>query len=385
MQYGGLAPSQQLSKTRDYGIDEDAPFRAALSQIRGLLDTLGVEGAGKNDAGGDAKRRLVTSNVDTSEDAGADRAYEVGLEVGTDRLRVCPDGRTCVSSTRGERASASTPPFVYFDQKGDALGNLLELLDAADDASIFSARGNFFDGAGVYVLAELRDGGAVSDVEFQFLPGVLESVVQVRIVGRDGAPTTPARERKLLEVVGKAVGWLPLDDRLDSGRLPAAEKRIFEESAAELRYRERFEGDMEDSDRALKAEMAKERARIVALRNEITKLLDALARQEDARLGAAVELRSKADATRRAYEDGVNSRLGGIPNDGRYGVAGETIRLQNSFSGLINARDDNLAKIYEKANTEKSTEDVDAPPAPKPKRTLKDFAFPGAKKSPGGY
>ena len=74
------------------------------------------------------------------------------------------------------------------------MGNLLELLYSAADATVLSARGNFFNGAGVYVLTELYDatprGAAVHDVEFQFLPGVLENVVEVRITAREGEQFT---------------------------------------------------------------------------------------------------------------------------------------------------------------------------------------------------
>ena len=50
------------------------------------------------------------------------RDYEVGLQPGTDRLRACPSNAKCLSGTRGEKKF--TPPFVFFDQKGDAVGQL---------------------------------------------------------------------------------------------------------------------------------------------------------------------------------------------------------------------------------------------------------------------
>ena len=94
------------------GLDEDAPFRAALGQIKALLDTLGVEG--------------TVAKIKPAEPDGPiiPRDYEVGLQPGTDRLRACPSNAKCLSGTRGEKKF--TPPFVFFDQKGDAVGNLLE-------------------------------------------------------------------------------------------------------------------------------------------------------------------------------------------------------------------------------------------------------------------
>ena len=102
--------------------DEDAPFRAALGQIKSLLDTLGVEG--------------TVAAVRPAEPDGPviPRDYEVGLKDGTDRLRACPSNTKCLSGTRGEKKY--TPPFVFFDQKGDAVGNLLELLYSAADATV---------------------------------------------------------------------------------------------------------------------------------------------------------------------------------------------------------------------------------------------------------
>ncbi len=106
------------------GLDEDAPFRAALGQIKALLDTLGVEG--------------TVAKIRPAEPDGPiiPRDYEVGLQPGTDRLRACPSNAKCLSGTRGEKKF--TPPFVFFDQKGDAVGNLLELLYSAADATVLT-------------------------------------------------------------------------------------------------------------------------------------------------------------------------------------------------------------------------------------------------------
>merc|ERR1719155_50400 len=134
-----------------------------------LLDSLGVEG--------------TVAKVRPAEPDGPviPRDYEVGLKDGTDRLQACPGNVKCLSGTRGEKKYA--PPFVFFDQKGDAVGNLLELLYSAEDADVLLAKGNFFNGAGVYVLAEIFDrppsgGTVIHDLEFQFLPGVLENIVE---------------------------------------------------------------------------------------------------------------------------------------------------------------------------------------------------------------
>ena len=69
------------------GLDEDAPFRAALGQIKALLDTLGVEG--------------TVAKIKPAEPDGPiiPRDYEVGLQDGTDRLRACPSNAKCLKNT----------------------------------------------------------------------------------------------------------------------------------------------------------------------------------------------------------------------------------------------------------------------------------------------
>eukprot|EP00629_Pelagomonadales_sp_RCC1024_P008432 CAMPEP_0119273792 /NCGR_PEP_ID=MMETSP1329-20130426/10956_1 /TAXON_ID=114041 /ORGANISM="Genus nov. species nov., Strain RCC1024" /LENGTH=431 /DNA_ID=CAMNT_0007274035 /DNA_START=102 /DNA_END=1394 /DNA_ORIENTATION=+ len=328
------------------GIDEDAPFRAAIGQIKSLLDTLGVEGA-------------VAKPKKPSFDDGPliERRYEVGLREGSDRLRECATKETCLSSTRGEGNNFKTPPFVFFDQKGDAVGNLLELLYSAADATVLTAKGNFFNGAGVYVLAELYDatprGAATHDIEFQFLPGVLENVVEVRITAREGAAaTSQQRQRELLAVFGKALGWLPLDARTPVlPGLTNEEKGIIETSALELKFREQYEGEMEKADRELRAQMAEEQKRIAELKVSIERLLDDISRQQDRRYEEYIQLRSRTAQARRDYEEGVNKRIGGVANDGRY-AASQNIKLGNSFAGLINSQNDVTAKIYENAQGE---------------------------------
>ena len=115
------------------------------------------------------------------------RSFTVGVQPGTDRLQSCPAKTTCVSSTRIEEKGKDVQPFVYFDQKGDAVGKLLEAVYTSSqaesrrerererervhslrrkrapkpphsaDVNLLAARGNFFNGAGVYVLLELLD------------------------------------------------------------------------------------------------------------------------------------------------------------------------------------------------------------------------------------
>ena len=224
---------------------------------------------------------------------------------------------------------------------GDAVGNLLELLYSAADATVLTAKGNFFNGAGVYVLIELNDandrGSTTHDVEFQFLPGVLENVVDVRIVAREGKQfTTPARQRELLNAVARGVGWVPLDQRnLNMNVFSDEEKGIIATSALEIKYREQFE-----------AEMEKERKRIESLKKEVEKLVDELSRQEDSRAEEYRNLQSRSATARAEYDEGVNKRIGGVANDGRY-AASQSIRLGNSFAGLINSKDDVTAKIYD--------------------------------------
>ena len=120
---------------------------------------------------------------------------------------------------------------------------------------VLTVKGNFFNGAGVYVLAELYDGAAVFDVEFQFLPGVLENIVEARILARENAQaTSEAREKELLEVFGRALGWLPLDQQtIKIPGLTDDEKGVISTSALELKYREQFEADMEKADAAVRS------------------------------------------------------------------------------------------------------------------------------------
>ena len=330
------------------GMDEDAPFRAALGQIKTLLDTLGVEG--------------TVAKIRPKEEDGPiiQRPYEVGLTPGTDRLQRCPSTGKCLSGTRGEKKF--TPPFVFFDQKGDAVGNLLELLYSAADATVLTAKGNFFNGAGVYVLAELYDGTAVFDVEFQFLPGVLENIVEARILARENAQyTTEVREKELLQVFGKALGWLPLDAQtLRIPGLTDEEKGIISTSALEIKYREQFEAEMEKADQAVREQMARDQKKIEDLKRNINQLLDSISLSEAARYDEFRDLQSRTARARADYEEGTNKRIGGVANDGRY-AASQKIQLGNSFSGLINSKDDVREDIRKNIQQDESGTPIPSP------------------------
>ena len=187
------------------GLDEDAPFRAALGQIKALLDTLGVEG--------------TVAKIKPAEPDGP--IHSPGLRGGP----AAGDGSTaglsfatpkCLSGTRGPSRKKVHPALRVLRPEGRRCRELtrITLFSAADATVLTAAKGNFFNGAGVYVLAELYDGAAVFDVEFQFLPGVLENIVEARILARENAQaTSEAREKELLEVFGRALGWLPLDQQ----------------------------------------------------------------------------------------------------------------------------------------------------------------------------
>ena len=89
------------------GLDEDAPFRAALGQIKALLDTLGVEG--------------TVAKIRPAEPDGPiiPRDYEVGLPAGgrIDCGLVLP-----MPSVYQERGERKTPPFCVLRPEGRRRG-----------------------------------------------------------------------------------------------------------------------------------------------------------------------------------------------------------------------------------------------------------------------
>ena len=133
------------------------------------------------------------------------------------------------------------------------------------------------------------------------------------------------------------------------------EKGIITTSALEIKYREQFEAEMEKADAELGVQMEKERKRIESLKKEVEKLVDELSRQEDSRAEEYRNLQSRSATARAEYDEGVNKRIGGVANDGRY-AASQSIRLGNSFAGLINSKDDVTAKIYD--NVQQDDEDA---------------------------
>ena len=159
-----------------------------------------------------------------------ERDFAIGRRKGSDRLSPCPGGRACVTSSEEEGSASFVAPFVYFSQKGDALGNLLGLIFDDPQFSILRSDGNFFNGLGVYVLAErTTKDGYVYDMEFNFLPNVLESTVDVRVVEREspsgsvsisaggesgggGGGSGMTRVRSVLSDVAARMKWVPLDE-----------------------------------------------------------------------------------------------------------------------------------------------------------------------------
>ena len=157
--------------------------------------------------------------------------------------------------------------------------------------------------------------------------------------------------------------------RAGEGRETPGEDPARRRSALELRFREQFEGDMEKADQKIREQMVAEQKKIAELKVAIERLLDDISLQENARFEESrarrgrsptraegpsaryIQRRSRTADARRAYEEGVNKRIGGVANDGRY-AASQSIKLGNSFSGLINSRDDVTSKIYENAQGE---------------------------------
>ena len=116
------------------------------------------------------------------------------------------------------------------------------------------------------------------------------------------------------------------------------------------------------ADAAVREQMERDRQQIERLKRDINRLLDSISLQEAARYDEYRELRSRTARARQEYEEGVNKRIGGVANDGRY-AASQKIQLGNSFSGLINSQDDVLSKIYENNQQQEDG----APPPPKKK------------------
>ena len=134
--------------------------------------------------------------------------YEVGLQPATDDCGLVLPMRN-VYQVGGEKVH----PALRVLRPGDAVGNLLDYSTAAD-ATVLTAKGQLFQRRRS-TLAELYDGAAIFDAEFQFLPGVLENIVEARSTRRPA--TSEAREKELLEVFGRPAGCRRPADHQNTG------------------------------------------------------------------------------------------------------------------------------------------------------------------------
>ena len=94
------------------------------------------------------------------------RNYPTGRRSGSDRLQRCEANpqkdRPCAFSAEEDPfAATAAAPLVYFSQKGDALGGLLGWLGDDSKWTVLGTDGNFFNGDGVYLLAEHQTNGEV--------------------------------------------------------------------------------------------------------------------------------------------------------------------------------------------------------------------------------
>ena len=223
-QLGGLPDAPR-------GTVDQTPFSAVVENVRKALESVGVEGAPPP-----PPPPMMGPKIE--------RDFAIGRRKGSDRLSPCPGSRACVTSSEDEGSASFVTPFVYFSQKGDALGNLLGLIFDDPQFTILRSDGNFFNGLGVYVLAErTTKDGYVYDMEFNFLPNVLESIVDVRVVEREspsgsvnaiaggegggggggGGGSGTVRARSVLSDVAARMKWVPLDEA--SKRSPDEWKR----------------------------------------------------------------------------------------------------------------------------------------------------------------
>jgi len=140
------------------------------------------------------------------------------------------------------------------------------------------------------------------------------------------------------------------------------EKGIISTSALEIKYREQFEAEMEKADQAVREQMARDQKKIEDLKRNINQLLDSISLSEAARYDEFRDLQSRTARARADYEEGINKRIGGVANDGRY-AASQKIQLGNSFSGLINSKDDVREDIRKNIQQDES-----GTPIPSPKK-----------------
>ena len=73
----------------------------------------------------------------------------------------------------------------------------------------------------------------------------------------------------------------------------------------------------------MREQMERDRQQIERLKRDINRLLDSISLSEAARYDEYRELRSRTARARQEYEEGVNKRIGGVANDGRYAASQE--------------------------------------------------------------
>jgi len=365
------ARGNQLSGLSDRtGNLDETPFSSVVDGVRRALEAVGVE-----------KDKPPPTVLTGYSGPPIERDFATGRRASSDRLQKCPpNGKECVSSSEEDSGSSSfASPFVYFAQKGDAVGKLRQFLYETPRWTLLGSDGNFFNGLGVYTLCQYEaPEGQMFDFEFSFFPSVLESTVDVRVVRRTtgGAPTTTTA-RGLAESMGKAMGWLPLrgggkgslaldesfakatlenyksavsssssssesPESPESPGLLTARKEgeedaeIYQQAAVEWRIRGAFEKDVEETDAAIAAQMDDEQRRVAALKADITKLLDQLQKQDDKRESESRALRRKISDTRENYFTGVLQRQGSYRNSGTYGGTISKLSAGTSIGTMIN-------------------------------------------------
>ena len=325
-------------RPNEYGGSPDqTPFNAVIENVRKALEAVGVEGAPQAPA--------LTAGPKV------ERPYLLGRRKGSDRLNTCPSAEPCLSSSADEK-TVKTSPYLYFTQKGDALGGLLALIDDDPKLNLLGVDGNFFNGAGVYVLCERSGRNGVSyDCEFNFLPGVLESLVDVRVIQRGtedgsaasasppgltlasfttgGAVESPAA---VVDDFARRMKWITLESGTKKRDWKGEEEEIFKAAEIEWKIRNEFERELEDADNSLQAQMDDEQRRVETLKTEIGKLLDQLAAQDDKRERESRNLRLRVVEARETYYQGVLKRQGSYLNSGSYGGRVSALSSGNSLA-----------------------------------------------------
>lgn len=287
------------------------------------------------------------------------RDYPVGRRPGSDRLLRCPDGmqNICASSSQDEVAAKAVAPFVYLTQKGDALGGLLEMINDDPRYTLLATSGNFFNGGGVYVLAEMNaNDGVILDCEFNFLPGVLENLVGMRVIERERSGDMFANLRGVLaptdivKEVGQKLRWIPLSEGKKTKWATEDDEETFLSAEIEWNIRGKYEKEVEDTELALAYRQAEEEARVESLKAEINKLLDQIQAQNNQREREQRELLARVDTAREEYYNGVLKRQGSYKNTGRYSSVSR-LSAGSSIGININKQDEDItSKVLSNQN-----------------------------------